>query len=143
MAPPPFTLEAMKKGIKPSTDPASSRLWRGARLTCAMLALVGPVAHAQVGKNTDTAVVTEDQTPALLLQENWKTGLLPGIWKEVNTQGTKIVRELVSLGLIFGERPVQAQAAFENGAVSKMQIIYLEAGAFFGFRASNEARYLL
>ena len=110
-------------------------------LTCAMGALASPAAPAQVGKNTDKTVVMEDQTPAFLLQENWKTGQLPGTWKEVNTQGEKTVRELVSLGLIFGERPVQVQATFENGAVSKIQINYLEAGTFFGFRASDEAKY--
>ena len=115
--------------------------WAGAAAVL-LVALSGlPVAQAQVGKNTDTNVVADDQTPAFLLLDNWKNGQLPGTWKAVSTQGAKTVKELVSLGLIFGERPVQVQATHENGAVSKLQINYLEAGTFFGFRASEEAKY--
>src|SRR3954464_11545081 len=102
------------------------------------LVLLGSHALGQVGATTGTTASGTDLTPALIDKALWSGGTLTGRWKDISTASGKTSKELVSLGPVFGERPQQVQAYFEGGQLARIEVVWLEAGNFFGFRASKE-----
>jgi hypothetical protein len=105
------------------------------------LSALTAVAPAQVSTDTVTKKLDQDITEALLKPEAWATGTFDGQWKDISTQADKKSRELVSLGKLFGEVPQQVQLYIQGEKVQRLEIIFLEAGNFFGFRESKNAKY--
>ncbi len=96
---------------------------------------------SQVGQNTETEKSTEDITLAMLDPNAWEAGVFSGTWKDISTQADKKSRELVSLGKVFGAVPQQVQLYINKDTVQRMEVVFLEAGNFFGFSESKNARY--
>lgn len=108
-------------------------------MVCAAAASL-PLA-AQTGRDLPRTVVDRDITGFLLAEAAWDSGTLPGHWAEVSTDSGLQSRELRSLGQLFGHVPQQVLAFSENGKLTRLEIIFLEAGHFFGFRKSHELSY--
>jgi hypothetical protein len=98
-------------------------------------------AHAQVGADVVKNAQNNDITSGLLGEEVWTNGQLPGQWVDTSTASEAKGKELSSLGQVFGILPQQVQAWLQDGKVTRMNIVFLEAGNFFGFRKSKEANY--
>jgi hypothetical protein len=111
------------------------------RLCLASIVFTCGAAWAQVSKNVPKTVVDTDMTAALLSETTWSGGTLPGNWMDTSTASDKKGHELRSMGLMFGLRPQQVQAWTENGKLVRMDVVFLEAGNFFGFKKSDSAIY--
>lgn len=107
----------------------------------AALCFVFSTASAQTGVDLSKMNDASDMTAALLGEAAWSGGQLPGTWKDTSTASEKQGRELSTLGLVFGIRPQQVQVWLQGGKVVRMDIVFLEAGNFFGFKKSDEAVY--
>jgi len=101
-------------------------------------ALLCTSAFAQVGVSTKTTDTGSDLTPALTSGTLWSGGALPGNWRAISSASDKTSKELLTLGLVFGARPQQVQAFYEGGQLSRLEVVWLEAGNFFGFAKSKE-----
>ena len=117
------------------------RFFASIRVLIAVLTLACGAAWAQVSKNVPKTVVDSDMTTGLLSEATWTGGPLPGAWAETSTASEKKGQELRSMGLMFGIRPQQVQAWLQDGKVTRMDIIFLEAGNFYGFKKSDAAIY--
>ena len=102
---------------------------------------LGSVARAQVSQNTSTTAVAADYTPVLLDPAIWAGQPLPGQWRNVSTVAERALRELTTLGPVFGAAPVSVQAYYQTGQLARIEVVWLEAGSFFGFRKSEELAY--
>ena len=109
---------------------------------CCALFLSPLVLIGQTSQNLPKTLVDRDVTTILLAPEVW-TGAtpLPGQWVDVSTQAELQSKELRSLGRIFGQLPQQVLAYYEGGNLTRMEIAFLEAGNFYGFKESHEAAY--
>jgi hypothetical protein len=96
-------------------------------------------AFAQVSTNTTTTTVATDLTPALTSPALWSGGELPGSWKDISSAAGKTSKELTTIGPVFGVRPQQVQAYYDEGKLLKIEVVWLETGNFFGFRRSKES----
>lgn len=110
-------------------------------VACVLFALIAPASQAQVGANVATIAADQDITSALLGAETWASGKLPGEWTDTSTQSDLKGKELKTLGKVLGVHPQQVQAFFQSGRLTRMDIVFLEAGNFFGFRKSEELKY--
>ena len=99
-------------------------------------------ALAQVSTNTATTAIAADLTPALINPALWSGAEMPGKWTEISSAAEKQSKELITLGPVFGVRPLQVQAYYEGGKLSKLEVVWLEAGNFFGYRRSRETEDL-
>ncbi|HEY2344160.1 MAG TPA: hypothetical protein VGH90_14045 [Chthoniobacteraceae bacterium] len=106
-----------------------------------ILALACSSAPAQVGKTTETTHDAADLTSALLDPAIWQGKDLPGTWRDISTIAAHASRELTTLGPVFGALPETVQAYSEDGKLSRIEIVWLEAGSFFGFKESKELSY--
>lgn len=98
-------------------------------------------ASAQTGVDLTKTNAGGDITASLLGEAPWVGGTLSGTWVDTSTASDKQGKELRSLGPVLGIRPQQVQAWLQNGKVVRMDIVFLEAGNFFGFKKSEEANY--
>ncbi len=104
--------------------------------------LVALPARAQVGTDTTTEAVEANLADTLLTKEVWSNEQpLPGQWQDISVQAEKKSKELRTLGTLFGARPQQVQAHYEGDTLKRLEVTYLEAGNFFGFKKSREANY--
>lgn len=109
----------------------------GLRAACAAAWILAVLAAAQS--------VPEQPAPAPSLEkaltdpEVWKSGQLPGAWRPVSEAADSKTVELKQKEPVFGCIPQQLQAYYKAGALSEIQIVYLEAGNFY---ASAEVRAL-
>lgn len=107
----------------------------------AALAIGLAPAAAQVGKNTTTTNSAGDLTPVLLDAAAWNAGAPPGLWADIGSTGEQTSKELRALGPVFGVVPQQVQAFFESGQLQRVEVVFLEAGNFFGYRESSQLKY--
>lgn len=98
-------------------------------------------AQAQTGANIEESAVDSDITQSLLDEEAWASNELPGDWVNVSTNTARQSRQLSSLARVFGHVPQQVLVFLEDGEITRLDIIYLEAGGFFGYRKSTELSY--
>lgn len=103
--------------------------------------LIPALALAQVGQDVQKQVIDRDVTSLLLASEGWEAGQLPGVWTSVSSNSEVQSQELKSLAKVFGEVPQQVLAFQEGGKVVRLEMVYLEAGNFFGYRKSREVSY--
>ncbi len=106
-----------------------------------LLAISPGVSQAQTGTDIPRTIVDRDITGLLLAESAWTDNSLPGNWVDVSVNASLQSRELRSLGRLFGHLPQQVLAFQENDQLSRLEIIFLEAGHFFGFRKSSELSY--
>lgn len=97
--------------------------------------------HAQTGSNAPKTFVDKEISDFILSESAWASNSLPGNWGDISTNAGLQSKELRSLGRIFGYEPQQVLAIWENGQLNRMEIVFLEAGNFFGFRQSSERTY--
>ena len=75
-----------------------------------------------------------DFSAAFIDPENWKENELPGDWYEVSGVDGEKVSALRKVPKLFGAYPQAVYSALDDdGAVMAISILYLEAGAFFGY----------
>ena len=98
-------------------------------------------AFAQGNKTTNPVKFANDGAHALISDNLWAGGELPGQWTSVSTNSTTVSKESRTLGETFGFTPARAESYFSDGRLTKLVLIYLEAGEFFGFRKSKELEY--
>ena len=113
------------------------------RLCCpvwAFLLAMPLFASAQTSIDVAKNATSSDLTEALLGPSVWSTGVLPGKWVDTSTQSERKGKELKTLGPVLGIRPQQVTAALQEEKLARLDIIFLEAGNFFGFRKSHELR---
>jgi hypothetical protein len=104
------------------------------------LVLILPV-QAQTGVDVPRTVVDREISDFILSDAAWSSNSLPGSWADVSVNAGLQSKELRSIGRVFGHQPQQVLAFWENGQINRMEIIFLEAGYFFGFRKSSELTY--
>jgi hypothetical protein len=109
--------------------------------TVATLLVLTVIASAQTGADLTKTNTSNDITASLLGEGVWSGGPLEGSWADTSTNSDKKGKELCSLGLVLGISPQQVQAWLQADKVVRMDIVFLEAGNFFGFRKSEEANY--
>lgn len=64
----------------------------------------------------------------------WATNALPGEWREVSGVDGERVVALARVPRLFGAYPQEVYAASDDsGALKSVSILYLDAGAFFGY----------
>lgn len=110
---------------------------------CMSLALLALSLHtqAQTGTNFPTTIVDKEISDFILSDSAWSSNTLPGNWADISVNAGLQSKELRSLGRLFGNQPQQVLTFWENGQLNRMEIIFLEAGYFFGFRKSSELTY--
>ena len=81
------------------------------------------------------AMDNRDLTPQFVAPALWQDGAeLPGEWKDADKNGARLVRHLAAAPVLFGERPIAAEAIYEGEALEQVSIYYLEVGTYFGYR---------
>lgn len=106
----------------------------------ASLALILPV-QAQTGTDAPRTVVDKEVADFILSDSAWSSNTLPGNWADISVNAGMQSKELRSIGRLFGHQPQQVLTFWDNGQLNRMEIIFLEAGYFFGFRKSSELTY--
>jgi hypothetical protein len=103
-------------------------------LVCGMIACCG-TARAQSNSPPP------DITPMLVDPIVWENSKLKGKWADESAEASaqsKIMRS--PQGAVFSYVPQQVHAYFATGELQRIEVVYLEAGLFFGLRESDELK---
>ncbi|MEZ5305325.1 MAG: C39 family peptidase [Verrucomicrobiales bacterium] len=77
-----------------------------------------------------------DFTGGFLDEDNWEKGELPGDWLDEPSLDGEQMRRLKSVPYLFGQIPLGVFSRTKNGKLVGAAIVYLDAGAYFGYRPS-------
>ena len=70
----------------------------------------------------------------------WNGAELPGQWRDASVTAEERVREAETPPPLFGVTPQALRATLVNGKLRQLTVVYLEAGLFFGTKATEEVR---
>jgi len=95
------------------------------------------VAEWRVANDPTSALDATDLGPRLLEPETWKSGELPGEWREVSSTADEVIERLRKPRPVFGERPESVVRHRRGGRLTQVVIVYLEEGNFVGYRGDG------
>ena len=96
---------------------------------------------ARAESNAPARPAPADLTQMLVDPAVWDSSRLKGQWAEESAQSSGKSKVMQSpKGGVFDQVPQQIHAYFETGRLDRIEVVYLEAGLFFGMRESVELR---
>ncbi len=85
--------------------------------------------------SNDVIVDGRDLTDGFLQETVWSgEKKLPGSWKDAYETGSREIRHITKSPYLFGHVPIGVEASYDEKALERVSIYYLEAGTFYGYQ---------
>ncbi|HUF61182.1 MAG TPA: C39 family peptidase [Verrucomicrobiales bacterium] len=76
-----------------------------------------------------------DFTGDFIAAANWDGDSLPGRWRVISETGDVSLARMEAVPVLFGREPIEVTASYRGGRLESISVLYLEAGAYFGYQS--------
>ncbi len=80
-----------------------------------------------------------DFTGDFIAAATWDRDQLPGRWRVISETGDVSLARMEAVPVLFGREPIEVTASYRDGRLESISVLYLEAGAYFGYQSGLKA----